>query len=454
MPWMQRKAATRPERRKPQEEQACAHLGLGPQPRGRGRSNLSAKPQPVEACCGGRKSTVSTTACLGVSQNRQQGQQGSGGHTLWRVQGQALRSLPWTRFSAPSPRSPDSLQGPAGPPRLRSKPKAVLSLPGFGPVPGESGTQNGETAAHLPLPQCCDFIGVFAGRSAPSCCDGAREGEQGVSRRGPRSLCGARTCTTRLPTCLPTVAPLQACRHPGSERSSKGAQADGGPAAPLRLASTGNWGPRALIRSLVESANTGGAPPGTECFAHATSLFLRVLGCHPDFTAQEIGPQRSSSWSHESPMRPARGRRSHGGNYLQPCPGWDGPRKVPSRGSCAQGPRATLHLPACRVCSHQPGVQSGEGLGEGPGPRAAPGGPSSSPTRNGRCNLRPSVMPGPPGDAPVPCCRRRSARQLLVFCALCQPCSSDGRSDCPQSCLPHSLPGPSPVPAVQMLRSV
>lgn len=145
------KAATRPRGEKPQEEQACAHLGLGPQPRGRGRSTCPLSPQPVEACCGGRKSTVGTRSPAWGSHRAASKARQWWTHTL-ACPGAALRSLPWTRFSSTLSTVPRLTRGPAGPSRLRSKPKAECSpcRRVYARCQVSQGLQNGETAARLP----------------------------------------------------------------------------------------------------------------------------------------------------------------------------------------------------------------------------------------------------------------------------------------------------------------
>lgn len=195
-----------------------------------------------------------------------------------------------------------------------------------------------------------------------------------------------------------------------------------------------------------------GAPPGTECFAHATSLFLRVLGCHPDFTAQEIGPQRTHIMVTQRPMRPARGAAAHGGNYLQPCPGGMGAREGAERGGAVlRGKGATLHLPACRVCSPPAWRSKRGGQERALGPASCARRPEfRAPLVMGGATSGRLSMPGPPGDAPVPCCRRRSiASSWYSVCSL--PALLLRWRGCPQSCLPHHSQGPARCPAVQML---
>ena len=145
-----------------------------------------------------------------------------------------------------------------------------------------------------------------------------------------------------------------------------------------------NWGPRSFIHSLTESADTGGGRPGAKGFAHTASLFLRVLGCHCDFTAHEIGPQRTHITVTRPPMRLARWVAAHGGNYLQPCrAGW-ALERVPSDGepcSGAMGPPP----PACLPCVPPSSLAfKGRRAGEGPGPwKLHQEARLLSPTRNG-----------------------------------------------------------------------
>lgn len=66
-----------------------------------------------------------------------------------------------------------------------------------------------------PLPQCCDFVGVLSGALSPTAVmvpgrvsSGQQEGARGVSvGQDPHHP------PARLPA---AVAPLRACRHPGS----------------------------------------------------------------------------------------------------------------------------------------------------------------------------------------------------------------------------------------------
>lgn len=87
-----------------------------------------------------------------------------------------------------------------------------------------------------------------------------------------------------------------------------------------RCSSMSSWGTGGLVHSFIHSLSQQtlvGAPPG----AHTISIFLRVLGCHPHFTAHEVGPQRAHIVVMQPPMRPARWEAAHEGTYLQPCPG-------------------------------------------------------------------------------------------------------------------------------------
>ena len=206
----------------PPRREASGGTGLcSPRPRtpapGPQEISLSFKPQPVEACCGGRKSTVGTHSPAWGSHRAASKARQRWTHTV-ACPGAALRSLPWTRFSNTLSMVPRLTRGPAGPSRLRSKPKAECPpcRRAYAPSQVSQGLQTGEAAARLPpAPVLRLHCGVkwgaqpltavmVPGRVSRGQQEGARAVSVGQNLHHPPA---------RLPA---TVAPLRACRHPGS----------------------------------------------------------------------------------------------------------------------------------------------------------------------------------------------------------------------------------------------
>lgn len=207
-----------------------------------------------------------------------------------------------------------------------------------------------------------------------------------------------------------------------------------------------------MIRSLVESADTGGGPTWNRVLCTRNLPLSESPGVSPRFHSSGNWAPENSHHGHTAPDEAGQGGGSPRRELPAAMPGWDGrSRGCRARGSCAQGQRG--HPPPASLPCMLPTSLAFKArrAGEGPGPRELrQEARVPSPTRNGGATSGRLSMPGPPGDAPVPCCRRRSiASSWYSVCSL--PALLLRWRGCPQSCLPHHSQGPARCPAVQML---
>ena len=169
---------------------------------------------------------------------------------------------------------------------------------------------------------------------------------------------------------------------------------------------------------------------------------------------RKLGPENSHH-GHTAPDEAGQVGGSPRRELPAAMPRWDGcSRGCQVRGSCAAGQRG--HPPPASLPCMLPTslVFKGRRAGEGPGPCELHQRPEfRAPLVTGGATSGRLSVPGPPGDAPVPCRRRRSiASSWHSVCSL--PALLLRWHGCPQSCLPHHSQGPARCPRGTDARSV
>lgn len=210
-----------------------------------------------------------------------------------------------------------------------------------------------------------------------------------------------------------------------------------------------------MIRSLVESADTGGGPTWNRVLCTRNLPLSESPGVSPRFHSSGNWAPENSHHGHTAPDEAGQGGGSPRRELPAAMPGWDGrSRGCRARGSCAQGQRG--HPPPASLPCMLPTSLAFKArrAGEGPGPRELrQEARVPSPTRNGRCNLRPSVHAWPARGCSCPLLSPTQHRQLLVFCVLSASPAPPMAWMSPEL-PPSSLPGPSPVSCSTDARSV
>ena len=164
---------------------------------------------------GAKRAQRAPKARPGVSQSRQRGQ--AAADTCSGVSGGRSEVAPLHAVLQHLLCGPPFHSGPCRPLQasVQTQTRAPFLPQGLRPGLGESGASDRRDGRPPPPPQCCDFIRVLSGALSPRLlgrCPGRLiRGQQ----EGAHGVCGAGPAP---PSCPPAchVAPLRACRHPGS----------------------------------------------------------------------------------------------------------------------------------------------------------------------------------------------------------------------------------------------